>query len=422
MIGRVLKVVGLVILVTLTVVVQDATASWVTTGSTLPHAIVTKRVQSARFATQPQATTTPTTPTTTTTRRQWVKDSAAIMTSAAWICPQPAAAAMVATTATRITEARTKTTAATCDPSVSVWKNPESKRKIYILGTAHISDSSAQLAGTLIDDVRPDAVFLELDAKRVNRVATTTSTTTKSPLPTRTAGGREGGFAISDGQSTSIENGPTSSVATDSKPITPAKGINPFDFKQRFLVAGSAAVGTAIQGMYKNLNKSGFNAGEEFIVAIRQGQKVGATIVLGDRDVEVTLQRLTQALAKTNFATLLQPDSELEKTMNTIMPSQPIPNSENEKFKEEMTVYVETMKAKENVKLLMTQLKRAAPELYEALVAERDAYMANGLDKLDVFPTIVAVMGIAHVDGVESTLKSRGWVPVPLTCPNMSRR
>jgi pheromone shutdown protein TraB len=183
-------------------------------------------------------------------------------------------------------------------------------------------------------------------------------------------------------------------------------------------MAGSAAVGGAIQGMYNNLNKSGFNAGEEFVIAIQEGQRVGATIILGDRDVEVTLQRLTQALAKTDLKTLLQPNSELEQTMASILPSsQPLPSSDNVNFKEEMTAYVETMKAKENVRQIMSQLRRAAPELYEALVAERDAYMANGLDKLSIYPTIVAVMGIAHVDGVEAILKSRGWVSVPLSCP-----
>jgi pheromone shutdown protein TraB len=38
-------------------------------------------------------------------------------------------------------------------------------------------------------------------------------------------------------------------------------------------------------------------------------------------------------------------------------------------------------------------------------VAERDAYMANGLNTLIMFPVIVAVMGIAYVDGVEQYLQ-----------------
>ena len=359
-----------------------------------------------------------------TSRRQWLAESAtstatvAVVATATGSTTLPAKA--LAQESLVLTEARTKTTVSTCDPAVSVWRNPSSGRKVYLLGTAHISDSSAQLAGQLVNDVRPDAVFIELDAKRIKRVSkrndtSTTSTTTTSR--SQSAGGREGGFPISG----PVESNPVDT--TDVAIPTTDKKVNLFDLKQRALVVGSAAVGGAIQGMYKKLNKSGFNPGEEFVIAIQEGQKVGAQIILGDRDVEVTLQRLTQALGKTDIQALLQPNAELEATMAAMMPSsqQQLPRSDDANFKEEMSVYVETMKAKENVKLLMVQLKRAAPELYEALVAERDEYMANGLDKLSIFPTIVAVMGIAHVDGVEMVLKSRGWMPVPLTCPTTKR-
>jgi pheromone shutdown protein TraB len=35
------------------------------------------------------------------------------------------------------------------------------------------------------------------------------------------------------------------------------------------------------------------------------------------------------------------------------------------------------------------------------LVGERNAYMADGLNRLEPFNTIVAVVGLAHVDGIE---------------------
>ena len=49
-------------------------------------------------------------------------------------------------------------------------------------------------------------------------------------------------------------------------------------------------------------------------------------------------------------------------------------------------------------------------------VAERDTFMANGLNGLNQFPTTVAVMGIAHVDGVENNLRNMGWEPVVAGC------
>ena len=55
-------------------------------------------------------------------------------------------------------------------------------------------------------------------------------------------------------------------------------------------------------------------------MSVREGLAIGSTIVLGDRDVEVTLQRLTQALAKTDLRKLLSSDSEVEKSMEGFLP------------------------------------------------------------------------------------------------------
>lgn len=158
----------------------------------------------------------------------------------------------------------------------------------------------------------------------------------------------------------------------------------------------------------------------EFVVAVREGLKINAKIILGDRDVEVTLRRLTEALAKTDLKKLFAADSELEENMKQLLPkdlnSNDIQQNGGDMSTEQLRYFVETVKAKENVRLLMNNLKSVAPEVYQAMVAERDEFMASGLDGLDQFESIVAVMGIAHVDGVENTLKSRGWIEVKPSC------
>lgn len=53
------------------------------------------------------------------------------------------------------------------------------------------------------------------------------------------------------------------------------------------------------------------------------------------------------------------------------------------------------------------------------MLGERDAYMARGLDTLNEFEVIVAVMGLAHMDGVEANLQERGWRQVRLPCPTI---
>lgn len=228
----------------------------------------------------------------------------------------------------------------------------------------------------------------------------------------------------------------------------PPKRSNPFDVQSKLVNVGSKYVGGAVKGMYGKLESEGFKAGDEFAMSVREGLAIGSTIVLGDRDVEVTLQRLTRALAKTDIRKLLSADSEVNSSMEAMLPEgmksqlrqqsnggggggdsmsvsgMGMGGDDIKIEKGEFQDFVETMKAKENVKKVMGALRSTAPEIYEAMVAERDVYMARGLDELgntlgagSSVDNTVAVMGMAHVDGVESYLSSRGWKEMTYPCP-----
>ncbi len=343
------------------------------------------------------------------------------------------------------------TSRAVCDPAVSVWK--KNGRIVYLLGTAHISSSSAALAGQLVRDTAPRGVFVELDPKRVSgsgvlaqKVGGTSEEGSPAiqsriivpqiqivdgppPMPPTalltTSGGR-GGEVSTDGPAT---GGALSAAAPP--PAPPSTAVAQPARPNPLMRAASAAVGNSIKGMYKNLDSAGFESGEEFVTAIREGRRLGSDIVLGDRDVEVTLRRLTEGLVKTDLTALLNPDSELEKSLQELVPSSMQGNMiagaggggsnamgdlSNEEFREEFSTFVETMKSKENVQKIMGQLQRVAPFLYDALVGERDAYMAAGLNGLNELETIVAVVGIAHVNGIEGNLQSNGWMQASPMC------
>lgn len=151
------------------------------------------------------------------------------------------------------------------------------------------------------------------------------------------------------------------------------------------------------------------------------GTLLSADVVLGDRDVEVTLQRVAEALSKTDINALLKPDSELEESLKELVPNNLAVNTDGDlndaQYRQEFSDFVETVKQKDKVRKIMTQLKRVAPEIHTALLVERDAYMAAGLNGLDDLETIVAVVGIAHVDGIEQSLSMNGWKPASLSCP-----
>jgi pheromone shutdown protein TraB len=182
---------------------------------------------------------------------------------------------------------------------------------------------------------------------------------------------------------------------------------------------GAAAVGNAIRGMYKSLNQAGFNPGDEFVEAVREGRRIGADIVLGDRDVQVTLRRLVQALQVTDMNALMDPNSELEQSMRELLPGGggDIP-TDSASYKKEVTAFVEAIKNRDRVRSIMSELKKVAPALVQVMLTERDAYMAAGLDSLNQYVVIAAVMGMAHQDGVELNLTRAGWKQVKPRCRN----
>jgi TraB/PrgY/gumN family len=363
--------------------------------------------------------------------------------------PPDAAASMTTTT----TDTKS---AVVCDSTISVWTFPGDRTgdssssssssnscTVYLLGTAHISDVSASLAGALVRQVHPDAVFVELDIKRIQNLPTmpsisaVPSTTTTTTTTTTSWPSSDNGDSIIESTGTTKPAilvplvSPSHSLSSSlESPMTSTNGSaigasgNKNWFQRRILNLAGAAVGKGISSMYSSLSSSGFQPGEEFAEAIRTGRDVGATIVLGDQDVQITLQRLAEALSMTDLNQLLNPDSELERTMSNLLPSLPPPspsgNSNNDptQFKRELSDYVEQMKSRETVRTIVQELNTVAPEVVRVMLTERDVYMANGLHTLRrSYPQVVAVMGLAHIDGVERHLQSLGWTPVQLSCP-----
>jgi TraB/PrgY/gumN family len=411
-------------------------------------------------------------------RRTWMKDTigtAVIATMGAItpsnILPRPLTAA--AAVEEEVTSTTTENTAPTlperlsiktlsstgttdsavlCDSTISIWtigdnNNNNKACTLYLLGTAHISDVSASLAGALVRQVHPDAVFVELDMKRLQNIpadvavasSSSSSSTIKEPDSSQVSPMRPAilipSVLPSSTLSTSLDSTPTSlSSSLESTSIATGTNGKPKNWFQRNLLNfAGAAVGKGISSMYSNLSASGFQPGEEFAVAIRTGRDIGATIVLGDQDVQITLRRLAEALSMTDLNQLLNPDSQLEQTMTNLLPSLPSAtvdgnlsnsNAPNEatndptQFKRELSDYVEQMKSRGTVRQILQEFKVLAPEVVRVMLTERDAYMANGIHTLrQDYPKVVAVMGLAHMDGVERNLQTLGWRPVPVSCP-----
>ena len=188
-------------------------------------------------------------------------------------------------------QSTTTTTNILCDPSVSIFYNQDKKRTVYLLGTAHISSKSADAAAQLVRDMKPKAVFVELDAKRVGRaIPKPNPETWPMPPEKKTQSQDELTLGSSSGSSNNDNNtendgnvSNTSSTVTATAAAATATTIpnvgqviqeqpesqavvkkQPkfFDFREMALRKGSEIVGNSIKGLYSKLEAEGFNAGE----------------------------------------------------------------------------------------------------------------------------------------------------------------
>ena len=125
----------------------------------------------------------------------------------------------------------------------------------------------------------------------------------------------------------------------------------------------------------KYAKKVGTKAGNEMRTAMKEGRKVGATVILIDRPVSVTLDRLSKSISIWDLFRIVfdgLTGSEVPFDLNTV-PSSAV------------------------VDELVEQLKDGFPKIYKVLITERDAYMAEQLKGKD---SVVAVVGAGHVKGL----------------------
>ena len=184
-----------------------------------------------------------------------------------------------------------------CDPSVSIFYNPDKKRTVYLLGTAHISSKSADAAAQIVRDIKPNAVFVELDAKRVGRAIPKPNPETWPMPPEKrqsqdesTLSSSSGGNSMNNDDNTEVvgdgnnTSNISSTVATTAVAAATTATTIPnvgqvvqeqpesqtvvkkqpkfFDFREMALRKGSEIVGNSIKGLYSKLEAEGFNAGE----------------------------------------------------------------------------------------------------------------------------------------------------------------
>ncbi|MEK3990547.1 TraB/GumN family protein [Robertmurraya sp. FSL R5-0851] len=214
--------------------------------------------------------------------------------------------------------------------------------KEYILiGTAHVSKHSAEQVKEVIEAEKPDAVCVELDKQRYQSI---------------TEGNKWKEMDI----------------------------IQVIKEKKASLLLMNLAISSFQNRM---ANQFGIKAGQEMIQGIESAKESGATLVLADRNIQITFARIWGGIGLKGKALLLS------QVIAGIFSKESITEEELEK-----------MKSQDTLQAILNEFTETFPRLKKPLIDERDQYLAQ---KIKEAPgeKIVAVLGAAHVPGIKEEIK-----------------
>lgn len=214
------------------------------------------------------------------------------------------------------------------------------QKTILLVGTAHISQESANLVEEIIATEKPDMVCIELDEKRFD--------------------------ALSKRQR--WEN-------LDLKQVVRNKQLS------------TLMVNLILSSYQKKLGgQLGVLPGTELLAAAQAAEKENIPVCLCDRNIRVTLRRAWHATSffKKSYLLATLFASMFDKTQ-----------LDEEKLSE--------LRRKDVLSELMDELGRTFPDTKRALIDERDIYMAEKIKEAEG-RRVVAVVGAGHAAGIEQIL------------------
>jgi pheromone shutdown protein TraB len=130
------------------------------------------------------------------------------------------------------------------------------------------------------------------------------------------------------------------------------------------------------------------------LAAMKEADRIGAPLVFGDRDVNDTLREIKAAFSPSLLMKIMTagpPPPEIQSIMMDMVTGGIESLGDN----------VELLKTRENARALSTYMTTAAPDIANVLIHRRDEAMATNLHKHCGEGKVVAVVGLAHVDGIE---------------------
>ncbi len=215
-------------------------------------------------------------------------------------------------------------------------------KEFFIIGTAHISQNSADLVREVISNEKPDVVCVELDKQRF-------------------------------------------------KALSERKKWEELDLKQliKEKQLSTLLINILLASYQKKLGeKLGVKPGVELLEATKVAKEFDIPIELIDRDVRITLKRSWNSMGFWQKMKLMTVG--LASTF------------EEEEISEEK---LDEIKKKDVLNEMMAELGKQMPVLKKVLIDERDSYLMQKMKEVNAIK-IVAVVGAGHVNGIIEALQS----------------
>ncbi|MEF8772578.1 TraB/GumN family protein [Halodesulfurarchaeum sp.] len=220
---------------------------------------------------------------------------------------------------------------------------------VRVVGTAHVSEESAEEVRSTIEEEQPDVVAVELDENRYRQM----------------------------------------------------QGEDPDDIDPKELLRGSAAYQFLAYWLLSYVQKRlgdrfDVEPGADMRAGTETAEDIGAGVALVDRDIQVTIQRFWAGIGLREKLSLLW-----ELTL-AIMG---FGGSDEEIDLDELT-------DTDVVSAMMEEFRQFSPTAAETLIDERDAYIAHNLHQLQqAGADVVAVVGAGHKDGILTYLEHPKSLP-----------